>query len=778
MDKICFDEDWKYIEADLKPQFPEDGWGGAKAGAYVSGATSVDCDMSLWSDIKLPHDFVIDGEHIQNIDTKGINDIPAMQTVQSRLHAGGSIVPGICWYRKSFRLKEEYKNKRIYIIFEGVYRDCDLYLNQNYVGSHDSGYTHFFYDITDFIREDDENIIAMRVDAMGREGWWYEGGGIYKHVWLYICDDILIEPYDLHIEPVVSEDLKKGTLKISASVISRRVTCAKAALICKVYDKSDKEIATMEKSFTIESWDRVNIKMEKDIPDENLHLWGLKERYLYKIKTFIVSDLDEKITNTEKTGADKIFSDNKTSSEVIEKNDYAEYFGFRKIKFTADNGFFLNGEHVLIKGLCTHHDHAGVGIGLDDSVLEYRLREMKKCGMNALRSAHGEPSDIVLEICDRLGILVLSETRRMGSAPVDIESMKCVVKQGRNHPSVILWGIGNEEVNVQMKKETAKTVRSLRQEIRLLDKDRPVTYALVCWDGDTHYETAETFFGTTRELDVMGFNYSVPAWDHYHENNPTQPMIITENNAANSSTRGCYETVEADGHFFTLDPDNRQKCTSKGAAGRFEKGEDQCREAFKRDYMAGMFLWTGIDYHGEPTPMPWPAVNSQFGIMDMCGFRKDAFYYYKAWWNDEDFIHVFPHWNLKGREGEKINVYVYTNADEAEIFVNGKSFGRQKNDRFWYMTFKNVTYEPGELKAVSYKNGKVVQPKIVETTGEFDHVIVEEYLENSIAADDIHIYNIKAVDRDGRFVPTVDKLLKFSLDCGKEIEKESKIIGV
>jgi len=763
MQKLCFDNDWKYIEEDLKPQFPEDGWGGAKAGAYVSGATAKEIDLTRWTDVKLPHDFVIDGEHVQNIDTRGINDIPAMQTVQSRLHAGGSIVPGICWYRKSFRLPKEYVNKRIYIVFEGVYRDCDLYLNQNYVGSHVSGYTHFYYDITDFLREDEDNVLAMRVDAMGREGWWYEGGGIYKHVWLYVCEDILIEPYDLHVEPVVSDDLSKGTVKIKADIVSRKIENATATILSIIYDAEKKEVARVSGTFEVGAWDKTAVTMEAEISGKNFHLWDLKDTYLYEVRTYIIEN--------ESTLKNITISD-------TAKDNYAEYFGFRKIEFTADNGFFLNGKHVLIKGLCTHHDHAGVGIGLPDSVLEYRLREMKKCGMNALRSAHGEPSDIMLEICDRLGILVLSETRRMGSASIDIESMKCVVKQGRNHPSVILWGIGNEEVNVQMKKETAKTVRSLRQEIRLLDKDRPVTYALVCWDGDTHYETAETFFGTTRELDVMGFNYSVPAWDHYHENNPTQPMIITENNAANSSTRGCYQTVEADGHFFTLDPDNRQKCTSKGAAGRFEKGEDQCREAFRRDYMAGMFLWTGIDYHGEPTPMPWPAVNSQFGIMDMCGFRKDAFYYYKAWWNDEDFIHVFPHWNLKGREGEKINVYVYTNAEEAEIFVNGKSCGRHKNEKFWYMTFKDVIYEPGELKAVAYKNGEAVQIKTVETAGEFDHVEVEEYLENTIAADDIHIYNIKAVDRDGRFVPTVDKLLKFSLDCGKEIEKESKIIGV
>ncbi len=750
MKKISFDSNWKYIEADYKPQIPEDGWGGAKAGAYVSGATAKNLDTSDWNDVTLPHDFVIDGEHVQKVDTAGINDIPAMQTVQSRLHAGGSIVPGICWYRKEFFLTPEQKGKRIYIVFEGVYRDCDLYINQNYVGTHISGYTHFYYDITDFLREDEKNVLAMRVDAMGREGWWYEGGGIYKHVWLYVCDDIFIEPYELFIKSTVSDDLKNGKVEIRAVVNSKSLQRASAELVSVIYDQEEKIVATINKSFEIAPWEREKVTMEVEIPEDKLQLWDLENTYLYKIKTFFKGD---------------------SSGELV------DYFGFRKIEFTSDYGFFLNNKRTLIKGLCTHHDHAGVGIGMPDELIEYRLREMKKCGMNALRSAHGEPSDIVLELCDRLGILVLSENRRMSSAVEDIEAMKNVVKQGRNHPSVILWGIGNEEVNVQMKKETAKTVRTLRQEIRLLDDSRPITYALVCWDGDTHYETAETFFDMTRELDVMGFNYSVPAWDHYHKNNPKQPIILTENNAANSSTRGCYFSDESKGWFYTLDPDNRNKCTSKGAAGRFEKGEGQCREAFERDYLAGMFLWTGIDYHGEPTPLPWPAVNSQFGIMDICGFRKDAFYYYKAWWSDSDVLHIFPHWNLECPKGTKINVHGYSNADEVELFVNGKSYGRVQNQEYWYLTWENVEYEPGELKAVSYKNGQECQTKVIETVGAFHHVEIEEYKENTYATGSVHIYNIKAVDNQGRLVQTENRLLKFKLEDG-EYTCTSEILGV
>ncbi len=507
-ERVNFDDNWLYIEEDLKPQFPEDGWGGAKAGAYVSGATAKELDTSAWTKVTLPHDFVIDGEHVQQIDTRGINDIPAMQTVQSRLHAGGSIVPGICWYRKSFDYEEKLHGKRVYIFFEGVYRDCNVYLNQSYVGSHKSGYTHFFYDITDLLREDEENILAVHVDAMGREGWWYEGGGIYKHVWLYICDDILIEPYRLHIEPVVADDMTTGTLRISADVISRRLDDTEAELVSIVYDREGREVTRLNSKFVIDAWDRTRVNMETVIEGDDLHLWSLEDTYLYEVRTYIralsggrsIEDI-ESIDDVERTTCKIENVEQKADGlGMVVSTNYQEFFGFRKIEFTADKGFWLNGRRVLIKGLCTHHDHAGVGIGVPDSVLEYRLREMQKCGMNALRSAHGEPSDIVLELCDRLGILVLSETRRMGSSADDIESMKCVVRQGRNHPSVILWGIGNEEINVQMKKETAGAVRSIRQEIRLLDKTRSVTYALVCWDGDTHYETAETFLAQQGNL--------------------------------------------------------------------------------------------------------------------------------------------------------------------------------------------------------------------------------------------------------------------------------------
>ena len=363
----------------------------------------------------------------------------------------------------------------------GIYRNADIYLNQNYVGKYVSGYTHFFYDITDFLRENEENTIAIRVDAMGREGWWYEGGGIYKHVWLHICDDILIELYDLHIEAEVSDDLTCGNLSVTAEVVSRRIEATSAELLSIVFDREGREAARLRKEFTLSPWDKVKVQMATTLSGADFHLWELDDTNLYKVKTYILYD-----NHTEK---ELLFSNQSDSFG----DDYAEYFGFRKIEFTPDKGFWLNGKRTLIKGLCTHHDHAGVGIGVPDSVLEYRLREMKKCGMNALRSVHGEPSDIVLCLCDRLGILVLSETRQMGSSRDDIEAMRAVVKQGRNHPSVILWGIGNEEVNVQMKKETAKTVISMRQEIRLLDNTRPVTYALGSyadigiWDQETAY---------------------------------------------------------------------------------------------------------------------------------------------------------------------------------------------------------------------------------------------------------------------------------------------------
>lgn len=747
MEKILFDEDWKFLRKNLPPYHPADRWGGAKAGAYDFGAVSDNCDENDWENVTLPHDYVRLEEYTTKVSqSEEITDIPAMQSIQSRLHAGGCLEPKVAWYRKHFKLEEAWKNRPVYLKFDGVYRDCDVYLNQMYVGSYTSGYTYFYFEITDFLREG-ENILSVRVNPTGREGWWYEGGGIYRHVWLEIQDELLIEPHKLGAVATADYKKRQGKVMVSAEITSRIMESRNALLKSVIYDEEGNEVSTETTPFTINAWGERRIEQELEVSGEQLRLWELESPYLYRIKSWILHE---------------------NGKEIISEQP-EQFIGFKETVFTPEKGFFLNGKSVKLKGLCVHHDHAGVGIGMPDSVVEYRLREMKKMGMNALRSAHHQPSDVLLELCDKLGILVFSETRRMSSAEEDLEQLRRVVRQGRNHACVFLWGIGNEEINIQHKKETIKTTKRMEMEIRKLDSVHPFTAAVVCWDGKEHFKDARRYFDVTKHLDVMGFNYCISAWDDYHENNPEQPVLVTEINAANSSTRGIYETEEGRGHFFTLDNKNVEKCTNKErAAARKEIGEKEWKAVAERSYLAGGFLWTGIDYRGEPTPMPWPAIGSSFGIMDYCGFPKDSFYYYRSWWGEKAVLHLFPHWNHAGREGQKLTVYAYTNADAVELFVNGKSYGVKEVEENWYLTWENVVYEPGELKAVGKKNGEIIEKSIL-TTGAPERVEVLKYTENQFTFDKVAIFNIRVLDKDNQLVPDACPLLHITMEQGTRL---------
>lgn len=324
-------------------------------------------------------------------------------------------------------------------------------------------------------------------------------------------------------------------------------------------------------------------------------------------------------------------------------------FGIRDIRFDADSGFYLNGKNLKIKGLCCHHDHAGVGIATDRSIFEHRIAQIESMGTNAYRSAHHMMTDEMLDICDRMGILVFDETRRMSSAPDDLAALRAMVRHGRNHPSVFLWGIGDEEIFSQDRPETSRTTITMKTEINKLDGTRPITSAVVCWNGKERFDNAANYIDVTKHLDIMGFNYCKQAWDDYHERMPHQPIIITEA-SSNSGTRGCYSTNEDIGQYYILDRNNAEKVKNKQKAVKKDFGEEEWKYFDERDYLAVIFLWTGMDYRGEPTPLAYPAVYYQFGIFDYCGFLKDNFYYYKSWWTSEPALRIFPHWNYTGQE--------------------------------------------------------------------------------------------------------------------------------
>lgn len=754
-----FNKDWKFFLGDLAPREDTAGWGGAKARAYDFGATAESLDDSGWRKVTLPHDFVVEGDYIRKAaEGNEMQSIPEMESVDSRHMAGGLLEGNVAWYRKRFVLPEEYSGKRVLLHFDGVYRNSTVYVNQYYVGDYENGYTSFYYDITDFLYDGEENLIAVRVDATGREGWWYEGGGIYRNVWLEVKEDVFLKPWGIYANSKVDYENRTAQLEIRTEVSSKLLEASKIKIESVIKDADNHVVKCIKKELEMDAWTECEDRAYTELT--NIQLWDLEQPYLYKLETALY--VEEVFSETDAVARkDIIAEDISTHYRLVDTCETR--FGLRDIKFTADEGILLNGRKVSVLGLCCHHDHAGVGIAVPESVQEYRLMQMKSMGTNGYRCAHHQPTQELLDICDRIGMLVLDETRRMSSAPRDIEQLRTLIKRDRNHPSVIMWGIGNEEIFCQDRKECAKTTVTMRSEVRKLDATRPITSAVVCWNGKERFEHARAYIPVTKELDVMGFNYCKTAWDDYHELMPEQPIMITEA-SSNSGTRGCYSTMEEKGHYYIYDKDNSEKCRNKRKAVKKDMGEEEWKYFAERPYLAGIFLWTGMDYRGEPTPLSYPAIGTQFGIFDYCGFEKDNYYYYKSWWTEEPVLHVFPHWNWQGHEGEPITVYCYSNLEEVELFVNGKSYGRQVMEKNWYLSWDNVIYEPGVLMVKGYKAGKEVLEKTVETTKSAYAIQLTAYREVLSVEDDAAIIKVNIVDEDGRVVPNADNEISFMVE--------------
>lgn len=734
--KIKFDDNWKFSVGNYYPQKPTDGWGGAKARGYLKGAVTFDYDDASWRDVTLPHDFVSEGNYcFENGNSEDMVDIPEMESIDSRLFAGGCLDGSIAWYRKKFTL-ENCNNKRVYIHFDGIYRNSTVYVNEYFVGTHTSGYTGFYYDITDFVNLNGDNIIAVQVDATEREGWWYEGGGIYRHTWLETVDEIHIEQNSLFVS-AESIDLKEknSVINFCYTISNRSFENKDIHIKAEIKDSNNTVVSGFEQDLSLKEWS--NVEKSEKLFMENIKLWDLDNPYLY-------------------TATVRIFENNNLCDE------YNVNFGARDIRFDSDKGFFLNGNHIKIKGVCCHHDHAGVGIAIPDSVNEYRIKKLKEMGSNAFRSSHYPASPEVLDICDRLGMLVFSETRRMSSAAEDLECMKSMIKRDRNHPSIFLWGIGNEEVFSQHRPETERATRTMKAEVRKLDSTRPITSAVVCWDGEQRYDNAEKYVNVTKNLDVMGFNYCQSAWDDYHKRVPVQPIIITEE-SSNSWTRACYCTDESIGQYYAYDGQNFDKCQSKGKAVRENLGENAWKAVAERDYLAGMFVWTGFDYRGEPTPLKYPAVYTQFGIFDYCGFPKDNYYYYKSWWTNENVLHIFSDNTV---DNEHVNVFCYSNLDEVELFIDDKSYGKKEVPRNWYVKWEDVDYKHGSISVKGYKNGEFITEETMQTVGKPYQISIKAE-SDAVKKGDAAIFNISILDENGFVVPNANNELIFEVKDGE-----------
>ncbi len=689
----------------------------AKSNVYATTVVNPKYNDTAWASINVPHDWVVglpfENSPLSEIEAHGYKPVGGMFPQNS-----------IGWYRKHFKVDKTEVNKRFEIQFDGIYRNATIWLNGFYVGTNFSGYVGKTYDITDYINFETENVIVVRVDATQNEGWFYEGAGIYRHVWLNTTEKLHIPEDGLY----VSSELigKNATVTIETTIQNNDFTTENCTVYSYITDRNGKFIRkTNEQKITLNA--NKNDVVKQKINITNYRIWSLEDPYLYKAISVIKS-------------GNKIIQQSKTR------------FGIRTLKFDASEGFFLNGKHIKILGTNNHQDHAGIGSALPDFMQYYRIKLLKDMGSNAYRTSHNAPTPELLEACDSLGMLVLDEQRLLNSSAEYTDQFKRLIKRDRNHPSVFLWSIGNEEQTIQgtdYGKKIAQTLLSIQKD---LDPSRTSTYAA---------DMGNDFKGVNEIIPIRGFNYREYAVADYHRDHPNQPVLGTEMGST-VTTRGIYVTDSIRGYV----PD--QDITAPWWAS---KAEVWWKLAAENKYWLGGFVWTGFDYRGEPTPFHWPNINSHFGIMDICGFPKNIYYYYQSWCTDRDVLHISPHWNWSEKVGKPIDVWVNSNADNVELFLNGKSLGKKVMPRNSHLQWE-VIYEPGILEAIAYKKGKKTTAK-VETTGKAINVILSTD-KTILLADgkDGAIVNVSFEDEKGREVPNADNMISFTL-IGN-----AKIIGV
>lgn len=703
-EKLSLNKGWRFYAGDIP--FPvikghTESYLNAKAGR-ASGAAAPSFNDRTWRTLSLPHDWAIE------------NTVDSTENVSQGYHKRG-----IGWYRRYLKLNADDRGKHLELQFEGVATHCTVWVNGTLVHRNWSGYTSFYIDITAFAKFGDEiNTIAVRVDAVPQEGWWYEGAGIYRGAWLVKRSPVHIITDGVYANPVKNN---KGGWDISAevSVENSGNQTEPAEVEMRVLDKNGREVAHGKSAVTINALHTVPVSLQLSV--KNPELWSIENPILYQVVTFV------------KKG--KVLQDSLQT-----------YCGFRTARFDADKGFFLNDQHVEIKGVCNHQDHAGVGVAMPTSILEFRLRKLKEMGVNAYRCSHNAPAKELLDLCDKLGIMVMDENRNFNASPEYIRQLEWMVRRDRNHPSIILWSVFNEEP-MQGTESGYEMVRRMRAVVRNLDSSRPVTAAM---NGGFF-----TPINVSQAVDVVGFNYQISSYDAFHKANPTLPLTSSEDASA-VMVRGEYVTDLSKNILDAYD-------TQKPAWGATHR--DAWKAIAERPYLAGAFVWTGFDYHGEPTPFTWPTVSSNFGIMDICGFPKTAYYIHRALWvENENVIYIAPHWNWPvDTIGKPIKVMVISNAETLKLFLNGKLIGEQKANKY-DMNSWDVPYEPGKLEAVGYKNGKEITRYSVETTGvpiSLNLVANRSFmLANGVDALPI---TVEALDANGRHVPTANIPIEFSL---------------
>ena len=721
---IRLDEGWKFAFGNASDPAKDFGCGTeyfnylTKANSiHNEGPYSAKFDDSKWEEVRIPHDWVT-----------------TLPYEQKASHSHGYKTVGykypetsVGWYRKSIHIEKEDLGKQISLQFDGIFRNARVWFNGFYLGTEPSGYATQVYDVTEYVNYGGDNLICVRADATLEEGWFYEGAGIYRDAWLIKTGTISVAPFGTFVYADLKSPYDEAIIHIDTEIHNSTLEAQSCQIEQRLLDADGKEVGKATAA-TLDLQGKQTSGCKQQLTFNNPHLWSTTDPYLYQVETTI-----------------------KVNGLVTDV--YTTTTGFREVAFDADKGFLLNGKPMELKGVNLHQDHAGVGAAIPDALQAWRIQQLKQFGCNAYRASHNPMTPALLDICDREGILVIDENRLTGINTEHLRLLENMIKRDRNHPSVILWSDGNEEWGIENTIQGTRIAAAMREYTRLLDPTRHSTIA--------NAGGGEMIKG----LDVVGFNYIMQNdVDNRKKDHPTWKIVGTEETTG-CGTRGVYfNSPDQPGHMVAMNRDT----THHHVENVIERGWQFYAD---RPWAAGLFYWTGFDYRGEPNPLSYPAHDSEFGILDYCGFWKDEAWYLKSWWTDEPTLHLFPHWNLQGHEGEEIELWAYSNCDEVELIVNGKKLGRQAMPKNGHLKWK-ATYQPGKVVAIGYKNGKRILTETLETTKPADKIIMTSD-KQTITADglDVAVVNIELKDAKGRFVPDACPMLTFRL------EGNGRIIG-
>ncbi len=733
-------------------------------------AKEIDFDDSSWRVLDLPHDWAIEGDFAED-NPSGCG--------------GGALPGGIGWYRKSFNVTADDLQQRIFIDFDGVYMNSTVYINGVEIGHRPYGYISFRYELTQHLHEG-KNVVAVRVDnAEQPNSRWYSGCGIYRNVYMVKTSNVYVDNWGTYVTTPLVNDAKADVV-IKTTVRNRNKYDITATVVQVMKDHQGKEVATASDDVVV-AYDSVAVttqQMRVAFP----RLWSVEDPYRYTIETQIFSGGE--LTDT-----------------------YETVCGIRSFYFDAEQGFILNDKNVKINGVCQHHDLGCLGSAVNKRALERQLQMLKDMGCNGIRCSHNPPAPELLQLCDSMGFIVMDETFDMWrrkktehdySRYFDkwhVQDMTDLIVRDRNHPCIFMWSIGNEvleqwtddnaseldiqQANLILNAKRDESLLAHGEEMSInsllckhlcdivheLDPTRPVTSGNNEPSPDNHLFKAGT-------IDIIGYNYHNDDFASVPTNFPGKPFIVTESVSA-LMTRGYYR-MPSDTEIICPERWDKPYYDPSFACSSYDNcrapwgnnHEGTWRKVKTNDFISGQYIWTGWDYIGEPTPYWWPARSSYFGIIDLAGFKKDIYYMYQSEWTDKTVLHLFPHWNWK--EGEVVDMWCfYNNADEVELFVNDESQGCQTRDSVTFHVSWRVQYSPGEVKAVSRKNGKVVAEKTIKTAGHATQLRLTPD-RSRILADglDLSFITVEVLDSEGNLCPFAENEVHF------EVEGRATIVGV